>query len=154
MQVRRVLPAVVCGVALFALVGCGTTNPVSSTSGGLDTTPPAAPQNLKAGLDNGGDLLLTWDASSDADVAGYDVYRYSPDPSRENAYVKINSALVTDTSYLVTDATTTDAYYRVKAIDRSSNVSSSSTAVDGAAGEATIGGGNDPSEPGLRRAHN
>ena len=65
MQVRRVLPAVVFGAALVMLSGCGTTNPVSSTNGALDTTPPAAPANLKAGLDTG-DLVLSWDASADA----------------------------------------------------------------------------------------
>jgi hypothetical protein len=151
MQVRRVFPALVCGVALFALVGCGTTNPVANTSGALDTTPPAAPQNLKTGLDDGGGLLLTWDASSDADVAGYNVYRYSPDPSRENAYVQINGALVTTTSYEVSDATPDGSYYRVKAIDRSSNVSSSSSTVDGASGTPASGGTDVTGDPGIRR---
>jgi len=149
MQVRRVLPAVVIGAALVLLGGCGTTNPVSSTNGALDTTPPAAPQNLKAGL-NAGELVLSWDASADADVAGYDVYRYAPDPSRENSYVKINSSLVTATSYEVSDATALDAYYLVKAVDRSSNVSSASADVVGAAAIEPAGNTDLPADPGMR----
>ena len=66
-------------------------------------------------------------ASSDADVQGYDVYRYAPSPASENSYVKINSALISDTQYLVADASETPAYYRVKAVDRSANLSASST---------------------------
>ena len=103
MPSRRVLTAVLFGAALVVLSGCGTTNPVASTGSALDSTPPAAPQNLKASLDAGA-LVLTWDASADADVQGYDVYRYAPDPSRENAYVKMNPSLVTDTQYTVPDA--------------------------------------------------
>ncbi len=149
MQVRRVLPAVVFGAALVMLSGCGSTNPVSSTSGALDTTPPAAPQNLKAGLD-AGELVLSWDASADADVAGYDVYRYAPDPSRENSYVKINVSLVTDTSYGVSDATPLNTYYLVKAVDRSSNVSASSSDIVGAASVDPAGKTDGSDEPGIR----
>src|SRR5713226_8258159 len=150
MQVRRLLPAVVFGAALVVLSGCGSTNPVSTASGALDTTPPAAPQNLKAGLDTG-DLVLSWDASADADVAGYDVYRYAPDPTRENSYVKINPALVTGTSYDVGDATTQDTYYRVKAVDRSSNVSSASDDIVAAAAATPQGAGDAPADPGMRK---
>ena len=153
MQSRRVLTAVLFGAALVVASGCGSTNPVSSTNA-LDSTPPAAPQNLLAKTEADGSLLLSWDASPDADVQGYDVYRYAPDPSRESAYVKINSALVTDTQYVVADASAAGDYYRIKAVDQSANLSASSSAVEGA-GSAVAGGTPDaPEIPGLKRTGN
>jgi len=152
MLARRVLTAVAFGAALFVVSGCGTTNPVSSTNSSLDSTPPAAPQNLKSSLGDGGALVLSWDASADADVQGYDVYRYAPDPSRESAYVKINGALVTGTQYIVSDATDSESYYRVKAVDRSANVSASSSDV-AAAGVSPIGAGTDVGgDPGMKHS--
>ncbi len=149
---RRVLTAVAFGAALFVVSGCGTTNPVSSGSAALDSTPPAAPQNLKSTLADSGGLVLSWDASADADVAGYNVYRYSPDPSRENAYVKLNDALVTGTQYIVSDATDSEGYYRVKAVDRSANTSSASSALEAAGAVPSGSGSGIAGEPGLKNS--
>lgn len=150
MHARRTVSFVVLALAVAAFAGCATDNPL--TASGIDSTAPGAPTNLTASA-SGGNLLLTWDPSSDADVAGYDVYRYSPDPARENAYVKINGALVTGDEYVVTDASTTSSWYRVKAVDASSNSSASSGAL--AAAAPTTGGADDTAplpEPGVERS--
>jgi len=148
MKLRHALSAAVCGVVLVALAGCGTDNPLTGGSSALDSTPPSSPTNVLA-EQRSSDLVLTWDASSDADVQGYDVYRYSPDPTRENAYVKVNVSLVTDTEFPVADATAALAWYRVKAVDTSANVSAASSAVQGAR-PAYIGGTDEtPIEQGI-----
>jgi len=130
MVARRTVSFAVLALAVAALAGCATDNPL--TAAGIDSTAPGAPTNLAAS-ERSGSLLLTWDASSDADVVGYDVFRYAPDPARENAYIKINGALVTDNEYTVSDASTSSSWYRVKAVDASSNASSASGALAAAA---------------------
>jgi hypothetical protein len=148
MSLRRVLFAAVLAVSVVAVSGCATDNPVSSLSG-LDATAPGAPTMLKA-EDHDGSLVLSWSASADADVAGYNVYRYAPDPARENSYVKINGALVTGTRFAVTDAGSDPSWYRIKAVDTSANASAASAAIEG----YTLGamGTNDPQprEPGIQ----
>ena len=150
MVARRTVSFAVLALAVAFFAGCATDNPL--TAAGIDSTAPGAPTNLVASA-RGGELLLTWDASSDGDVAGYDVYRYSPDPARENSYVKINSALVTDNEYLVSDASGSSSWYRVKAVDASSNSSAASGALAAAApAEASSDGGASIPEPGVERS--
>jgi hypothetical protein len=127
MKLRRLGSAFVFALAAFAVTGCATDNPLSSL-GDLDATAPGAPTSLAASM-RGSDLVLTWDASADADVVGYDVYRYAPDPSRESAYLKVNGAIVTDTEYVIADAPSVMSWYRVKAVDNSSNASAASGAL-------------------------
>lgn len=113
-------------VALVALAGCGTDNTLS----GLDSTdsaPPSTPTNIRE-EERGALAVLAWDASPDADVVGYDVYMYSPDPAREAAYVRVNASTIAGEEFVVTTGASNNAWYRVKAVDRSGNRSSSSGA--------------------------
>ena len=73
MSLRRVFAVAVLAVSACAVSSCATDNPVSSL-GGLDATAPGAPTSLVADSKDGG-LLLSWNPSADADVAGYNVYR-------------------------------------------------------------------------------
>ena len=123
MLARRTVSFAVLALAVAMFAGCATDNPL--TAAGIDSTAPGAPTNLVAS-ERSGSLVLSWDASSDGDVVGYDVYRYAPDPARESAYLKINGALVTDNEYVVSDASTSSSWYRVKAVDASSNASAAS----------------------------
>jgi len=150
MSLRRVLSVAVLAVSVVAISGCATDNPVSSLSG-LDATAPGAPTSIMA-LDRDGALVLAWNASADADVAGYNVYRYSPDPARENSYVKVNGTLVTGTEYVVTDASSDAAWYRIKAVDTSANASAASGAVQGSATGAPGTVDNLPGDPGIEKA--
>lgn len=149
MQARRILRVATLSLSLAAFSGCATDNPVSSLSG-TDASAPGAPISLVAEL-RGNDLVLTWDASVDADVAGYDVYRYSPDPARENSYVKINGALVTDTEFMVIDAPSIASWYRIKAVDSSANASAASGALSATAPATTTNSGVEPAEPGIEK---
>ena len=129
---RHSIAAIVVSLATLALTGCAGDNPVSSLNS-LDAAPPSAPVNVRAEA-RGAGVLLDWDASTEADVVGYDVYRYDPDPARESAYVKVNAATIADSEYLVTDASEQATWYRVKAVDQSSNRSNSSGAAFAASG--------------------
>ena len=145
MFARRAVAFSVLALAVTAFAGCATDNPLSPAN--IDASAPGAPTNLIA-EDRSGSLVLSWDASSDADVVGYDVYRYAPDPARENSYIKVNSGIVVGTEYVVADAAPVAAWYRVKAVDAGSNASASSGAVAAAKpsyGSSEDGGVREPS---------
>ena len=136
-------------VALVALAGCATDNTLSAVSTTLDSAPPSAPTNIR-GEERGNVAVLAWDASPEADVIGYDVYVYSPDPARESAYVRLNASPISAEEYSVTDNANLNAWYRVKAVDLSGNRSSGSGAAF-VAGTIAVGGTESTEEPSIRR---
>jgi Tol biopolymer transport system component/subtilisin family serine protease/flagellar hook assembly protein FlgD len=85
----------------------------------VDNTPPSsAPARLKATTGNGV-ANLTWNSAVGAD--GYDVYRAT---SYNGSYGKVNSALVTATSYQNGSlANATRYWFKVKAADNAGNQS-------------------------------
>ncbi|MEO6463762.1 MAG: hypothetical protein ABIP29_11865 [Candidatus Eisenbacteria bacterium] len=126
MMSRRTLSFPAALVALVALAGCGTDNTLSGPAS-TDSAPPSAPTNIRE-VERGALAVLAWDASPDADVVGYDVYMYSPDPAREASYVRVNASTVVGEEFVVTTGASHNAWYRVKAVDQSGNRSSSSGA--------------------------
>lgn len=149
MQARRTLSVATLSLSLAAFSGCATDNPLSSLSG-TDAAAPGAPTSVIA-HSRGNDLVLSWDASVDADVAGYDVYLYAPDPARETSYIKVNSALITDTEYRMSDAPTTSSWYRVKAVDNSANSSAASSPLSAAVQAVSGNNAPEPAEPGIEQ---
>ena len=92
----------------------------------LDTTPPSPPTGLTA---TPGDTVvdLSWDANSESDLAGYNVYRSEVSGG---PYTQINSQLVTEVSYQDTDVEkSTTYYYVVTAVDNVGNESGNSEEV-------------------------
>ena len=128
-------------MALFSLVvafaffaGCGKSGTVSSPTPQEtslpDLTAPAAPLILNNPRVMEGSAMLRWRTSPDSDVVGYNVYRYTPDPSRNIAYVKLNSALVAGTQYQVSGLQGGVTYYfRITARDSAGNESTYSDAI-------------------------
>ena len=122
MKLRHALSAAVCGVVLVALAGCGTDNPLTGGSSALDSTPPSSPTNVLA-EQRSSDLVLTWDASSDADVQGYGgggkVFDWSLIPPNVPAPVVLSGGL--------SPANVIDGVMRVRpwAVDVSSGVEAS-----------------------------
>ncbi|MEJ5259541.1 MAG: carbohydrate-binding protein [Anaerohalosphaeraceae bacterium] len=85
-----------------------------------DTTPPAAPANLRA-LGQNAQVFLQWDDNSESDLAGYNVYRSTVSGS---GYTKVNSSLLSMSEFTDSAAVNgTMYYYVVTAVDRSSNES-------------------------------
>jgi len=97
----------------FARVDLGTT-------GGGDTTPPAAPTGLTASAGDG-QVSLDWADNGEADLAGYTVYRSTTSGS---GYAAVTGSLLGTSAY--TDTTVTNGttyYYVVTASDTSANES-------------------------------
>lgn len=85
-----------------------------------DTTPPNVPGGLSA-TPGSREALLTWTANSEPDLAGYNLYRNG---------VKINSSLLTGTSYTDDNLVNGTAYgYELTAVDQKGNESARSPAV-------------------------
>ncbi len=85
-----------------------------------DTTPPAAPMNLRA-VGQDAQVVLQWDNSSEEDLAGYHIYRST---SWNTGYVKLNTDLLSACEF--TDNTAVNGtmyYYVVTAVDTSQNES-------------------------------
>lgn len=119
-MVARKLLSVVALAAVLA-TGCTSENPVSPTGSIEDTTPPAVPQNVSSDRGQGA-WTMSWSANAEADLAGYNVYRYDPDPSRESSYVKVNSSTITSTSFKL-PVLTGELQYKVRAVDQTGNLS-------------------------------
>lgn len=88
---------------------------------GIPNAPPVAPTGLNVANPTpapGRTLVITWNANTDADLAGYNLYVASADTG---PYAKVNSSIIvkTDTpSYTHTGLTdNTTYYYKVSAVD-------------------------------------
>jgi len=106
-------------------------------SGG-DTTAPSAPTGLVA-VGGSGSVDLLWNANSENDLAGYHVYRAT---NAGGPYGRVDSQLVTTSSF--TDTTVTGGttyYYVVTAVDTSSNESMTSAEASATPDGGTSGGG-------------
>jgi hypothetical protein len=108
----------------------GITDSITITVNPLDdTTPPATPTGLTVAVGTAEKTLeLTWDVNTD-DAIGYNVYRSD---SATGTFTKLNSALLTDTSY--TDSGLefdTEYFYKISAVDNATNESPQSTTVSG-----------------------
>ncbi|HPQ20045.1 MAG TPA: fibronectin type III domain-containing protein, partial [bacterium] len=101
--------------------------PIAKVS--VDTTPPAAPQNVTPTAGNGY-IDLVWTPNSESDLTGYNVYRSTSPTSN---FVKVNGTPITSTYFRNTNLTNGVTYYFVvKAIDNwtTPNESDSSTIVN------------------------
>jgi len=101
--------------------------PYLATSG--DTVAPAAPTSLVA-TGGFGSIALTWNANTEADLAGYRVYRSD---QTGGPYSRLNTTTVTEPSYNDTTAPMGELFYVVTAVDAIENESPySNEAVGGA----------------------
>ena len=130
---------------LSVLAGCGQATDSVSPQASYDTTPPPAPANLT--IDPEAANTLHWDASSAPDVEQYQVYVYSPDPARDNAYVLEGEIDANATTYVFDSATDarTDVV-RLRAVDHSGNQSAFSAALSVLIVPTAVSGGT--SDPG------
>lgn len=86
----------------------------------IDTMPPFAPTFLNAVPDTT-TVFLTWQANSETDLAGYNIYRKAED---EPLFYKINGSLIITNSYTDSLLASNKTYqYKVTAADTSSNES-------------------------------
>ncbi len=89
-----------------------------------DVTPPSAPTNLSA-MASDSDIILTWSASPQSDVVGYNIFRGT---TSGGPYTKINTTLIDTNNYLDTSKTTSIyRYYVASAVDAVGNESAFSS---------------------------
>jgi hypothetical protein len=102
-----------------------TATNVSVTVSNADTTPPAQPTGLSA-TPSASQIALDWADNTESDLAGYNVYRAA---SAGGPFTKLNSALLTVSAYNDTTAPVgVTSFYRITAVDTSSNESSPAAA--------------------------
>ena len=90
------------------------------TGAGVDRVAPLAPTGPSIARDAGtGRNFLRWSANKEMDVAGYRVYRRTPDQTTFGSPV----ATVTGTTFTDTTAGTATHLYEVRAVDTSGNTS-------------------------------
>jgi rhamnogalacturonan endolyase len=93
---------------------------------GPDMIAPSAPTGVSASPDYQ-TVILDWADNSESDLIGYNIYRSTTSGSD---YVKLNSALLTDSNYTDIDvANGTTYYYVITALDISLNASANSSEV-------------------------
>lgn len=125
MKLSRLFVASLAVIALLS--GCGSSSNPTNVSPSLDNAPPATPSSLRL-LDEGGTRTMVWAASSAPDLAGYDIYVYSPSPTRDNSYVMLASTEGSGTSFTIPSMWADDGnYLRVVAVDESGNHSGMSS---------------------------
>ncbi len=113
-------------------------------NGGGDTTAPNAPNNLSGSAPSIGTIALDWFNNTEADLAGYNVYRSTTSGAN---FSRLNSSLVASSSYTDTNITNnTTYYYRTTAVDNSGNESANSsqvsvTSLGGATGGSVLQNG-------------
>lgn len=145
MKSTKLVVSMLVALTLAAMLsGCGQ----KSTPTGLDSldqAPPAGPTQISAELDGAtANGVLSWTPSASANVAGYQIYQYSPSPDRESAYVLAGETDATTTHYSIpsTIAATT-LYYHLCAVSSTGVKSQWSTLVAVTAGPPQ-GGADDP----------
>ena len=90
----------------------------------LDTAPPASPSGLSSAPLPSSGVHVQWAATSEADLAGYHVYRA---PTASALYTRVNATLVPGNQY--DDASAPDSvslWYAVTAVDATGNESARS----------------------------
>lgn len=136
---------------LVALAGCGgSSSPVSPTSS-LDSAPPSAPTGLTVAL-NGGARALNWAPNAEPDLGSYQVYQYSPSPTRDNAYVLVATVGVGTTQWdLPQVGSEVSTYFKISAVDQTGNRSAQSAPLAVVLLPHDLGPGAPSDDPGLRR---
>jgi hypothetical protein len=110
-------------LAPFVLAGCGSDKTTSPVLGTPDTVPPATPSFRLARSDYGVATVI-WQRNTEADLAGYYVYEYDPDPANIQSYQRLNTQALTGSGYRVEGLTPGATYYfRMTAVDESGNES-------------------------------
>ncbi len=107
----------------------GWSSTVSAFPRAVDTTPPVAPSGLFAYGDGANGLsgvVVRWNRNFEGDLAGYNIHRSTESDFTPASGNKLNSVLLSPTTPSYTDAnivTGTRYFYRVTAVDDSTNVS-------------------------------
>lgn len=108
-------------VLALMVSGCGKSTSPTSSVPTIDNSPPAAPGTLAIHMSSGLNHL-SWQASASANTKTYEVFVYSPDPSRDGAYVQIGQTDASVTSMTLPPSLQTGLqYFKVQATNGGGN---------------------------------
>lgn len=146
---RLILLSLVLSASVAVLSGCGkSSNPTAVEPTSLDTTPPLAPTALSVSTEDAtAREYLNWAPSTAPDLAGYQVWVFSPRPDNDQAYT-LMADVGANVNTLVLPIVGTDQteYYRVRAVDDSGNESGFSSTLRTTRQRWTGGGGGGPAD--------
>ena len=133
MRKRTIFKLVAIGFALSLVPlvnGCGENGTTSPEPVIQDTSPPTPPLGLDVERRMRG-VKLTWSPNQETDLAGYNLWVYSPSPGIVQAYQKLNEELITDVEYACSKLPPGDPnyYFRLTAVDIYGNQSPMSQVV-------------------------
>jgi hypothetical protein len=146
--VKKSLFVMAAAVLALTSYGCGAGNNPAAPSSVLDSAPPQAPVGLvQPSLD-----AVQWTANSESDLDGYQIYLYSPDPNRDNAYVLAATVPAGQTSWTLpsVDETTT-SWVKLCAVDQTGNRSAESAALQVTMQPVPAGVEPTADDPGMKR---
>ncbi len=96
------------------MMGCSDDAAVVDPVVPTDEAPPAAVSGLEVTLHSNGDVALTWDASTQPNLRGYNIYRHIV---ADNAIGTLNRSPLSDNRYIDTNAMRGYSYeYMVTAV--------------------------------------
>lgn len=110
-------------MVLVVLAGCGD-DKVTQAIVPQDDAPPLPPVGLDTAL-FGSDftVVVRWEPNAEPDLAGYNVYRFAPDPANPDAYMKDNPDLVMTNEYTMQVGVEETTWVIVTAVDAGGNES-------------------------------
>jgi hypothetical protein len=113
---RHLIPALAALTLAMLLVGCSKKSTPTSVLP-VDETPPAAPTHVVALADPGSaGAIIQWTPSTSPSLHGYEIYVYSPDPTREDSWMLLVEVGPDVTQYQLAAVTQqVTRYYRVRA---------------------------------------
>jgi hypothetical protein len=103
----------------------------------IDTSPPSAPTGVAASIENGSEARVHWTANSEADLAGYTVYRKL---TSGGSFQPVSPSGLTSTQFIdgSIPAGTAQVWYQISATDVSGNESARSASIAVSFGATTV----------------
>jgi parallel beta-helix repeat protein len=90
----------------------------------LDVTPPVAPTGLEIVNVTGNQIILTWDANTETDLEGFNIYMNASGTGSSGPYYKLHTTTAAITDFVVTGlAEETTFYFKITAFDEVPNES-------------------------------
>jgi predicted phage tail protein len=108
-------------VAALLVLGASLAGCMGETTSPIDNTPPAAPQGLTV-VQGAATPALQWQANTEPDLVGYQVYRASLSVGQTSAATLLTSSAITEVEYPI-EMAQGNWQYSVRAVDTRGHLS-------------------------------